>query len=111
MSWCLYLLNKREKVALTAGKVSEDDVYNDFETYKKFKAYLEEIGDIDLDEVRLKNITLNQMRHFLTAFDFVQRLSWIQTPLFILDYMYYHQEDEFEFKTEIPNDYIVISLW
>lgn len=111
MGWCLYLIDKKERVALTIGKVPEDDVYSDFETYKKFKEYLKEVDIINLNEARIKNITLNQMKHFLTAFDFVQRLSWIQTPLFVLDYMYYHQENEFEFKMEVPKGYTVISLW
>lgn len=104
MGWCTYLVDSERKIALPAGKVHREDIEYDYAVYKKFVNFLTEIPEIDLSEIKYKDLSLGLLKTLLNTFDLMTEVSSIRTPFYVLEYMYYHERDipKFDFVTELP---------
>lgn len=115
MSWCLYLLDKKKRLAFELGRVSEEDVDQDMNLYDELIKHLRllEESPLSLDEIELKSLNLNHLLSLLNSYEMLKRVVWIKTPLFALDYLYRHKNRrrDFEFVYDkVPEGFIVISL-
>lgn len=112
MSWSVYVVDPAKKVAFVAYHKTQDDILKDLEYYTKVRQYLEEeFLDLDLDNITIKSLSLKDLKVLLDCFETVQLLSYISTPLGILEYLYHNKDrlDELTFTEEPPAQVTIVD--
>ena len=97
MGWCNYIADTTAKVILEAGKVCEDDFFEEAKNWE----YGETINTWDLAEKKLKDITIGDWKQILKCIDFTEKhLEPMSRILALTYYNCFKDEREFKFVYE-----------
>lgn len=104
MSCYFYLVDKEKKFLVGTGNhVNKELFEEDYEVYCKVKHFInDEVGDniFELDAVKLKDLSVENLSNFIKCKEVVESLSGIQTRWLALDYRWRMEDKDVEIITE-----------
>ena len=118
MSCYFYLVDEKKRLLIGTGNhINKEMFEDDYDAYCKAKQFInEEVGDniFELDEVKLKDLSVKNLKDFICCKEVIENLSGIQTRWLALDYRWQMEDKEVEIiaENELDNSkhkgYIII---
>lgn len=94
MSYHIYLADKKEKLLIDCGNVTENTFEEDYETYKNIKdsIFNLEVAHMDLSEIKVKDLNLADLKKLIDSQDTIEKLCGIFSRWMALEYRYMNED-------------------
>lgn len=94
MSYHYYLVDDEEKLVIDAGNYAKDYFEEDFEVYKKFRDFINDFNEIELEKITIKNLNLQNLKRLIDCYEILERLNCINSRILALEYKYLNQDKD-----------------